>query len=317
MPPPGPVRTAPHAARTPPRKAPSRRSPHRRRPIPVRTAPRAAWPTPVSDAAARRAALEAVLAALPAPSVAVSGGVDSMTLAVIAHRARPGDTRMVHAVSAAVPAQASERVRRYARREGWRLSELDAGEMDDARYRANPANRCFFCKTNLYASMRRVCGEGLVSGTNLDDLGDYRPGLAAAAEHGVRHPYVEAGIDKAGVRALARGLGLSDLAELPAAPCLSSRVETGIAIDPRVLPVINEVEQWLARELSPRTVRCRVRRHGIVVELDAGALAGVDARGHAPLAAAIAARFARVGIEHGVSFERYRMGSAFLRPARA
>ena len=72
----------------------------------------------------------------------------------------------------------------------------------------------------------------IVSGANTGDLGDFRPGLAAAAEHAVRHPYVECGIDKPAVRAIAAGLGLDDLAELPAAPCLSSRVETGIAIDP-------------------------------------------------------------------------------------
>jgi len=256
-----------------------------------------------------------VLVAMPAPGVAVSGGVDSMTLAVIAHRVRPADARMVHAVSAAVPVAASERVRRYAAREGWRLTELDAGEMHDPHYRANPANRCFFCKTNLYGAMQRACGDGLISGTNLDDLGDYRPGLAAAAEHGVRHPYVEAGIDKQGVRALARSLGLDDLAELPAAPCLSSRVETGIAIDPRVLPVIDDVERWLARALSPRTVRCRLRRGGIVVELDPDTLAGLA--GERDLAARVAARFARVGIRRDVRFEPYRMGSAFLRPAGA
>ena len=283
--------------------------------MPREAGPHARGRTRVSDTAAHRAALEAVLATLPAPAVAVSGGVDSMTLAVVAHRARPGDTRMLHAVSAAVPPQASERVRRYAAREGWRITELDAGEMDDPRYRANPANRCFFCKTNLYATMQRLCGDGLVSGTNLDDLGDWRPGLAAAGDHGVRHPYVEAGIDKAGVRALARDLGLADLAELPAAPCLSSRVETGIAIDPRVLPVINDVEQWLTRELAPRTVRCRLRHGGIVLELDPQTLAALD--GDAGVADAIAAgtaaRFARIGIAGGVRLEAYRMGSAFLR----
>jgi uncharacterized protein len=265
---------------------------------------------------AHRAALEAVLDGLPAVNVAVSGGVDSMTLAVIAHRARPRATRMVHAVSAAVPAHATARVRRYAAAEGWRLTELDAGEMADDRYRANPANRCYFCKTRLYSAMRSECGGPLVSGTNLDDLNDWRPGLAAADAHGVRHPYVEAGIDKPAVRALARGLGLVDLAELPAAPCLSSRVETGIAIDPRVLPVIDEVERWLRGALGPRTVRCRLRRDGVVVELDEAALAKIEGAERERVAAEVVTRFTRIGIRHPVRFARYRMGSAFLRPGQ-
>ena len=267
----------------------------------------------MSDPVDPRAALERVLGAMARVNVALSGGVDSMTLAVIAHRLSPASTRMVHAVSPAVPPQASARVRRYAEREGWTLTELDAGEFADARYRENPANRCFFCKSNLYAAMASECGDALVSGTNLDDLGDYRPGLDAAAEHGVRHPYVEAGIDKPAVRGLARALGLDDLAELPAAPCLSSRIETGIAIDPRVLPVVNEVEQWLGAEIAPATVRCRVRRGGIVVELDAAALDALEPARRTRLGTDIEARFARIELRRRVSFEAYRMGSAFVR----
>ena len=267
----------------------------------------------MTDPHEARAALESVLRTLPALNVAVSGGVDSMTLAVIAHRLAPDATRMVHAVSAAVPPQASERVRHYARREGWRLEELDAGEFADARYRANPANRCYFCKSNLYGAMAGRFRDALVSGTNLDDLGDFRPGLLAAEEHRVRHPYVEAGIHKAGVRDIARSLGLDDLAELPAAPCLSSRIETGIAIDPRVLPVVNDVEQWLTVEIAPRTVRCRVRGEGIVVELDGDALAGLDTTRRAELRSSIAGRFAHIQVHRPVSFAPYRMGSAFLR----
>ena len=181
----------------------------------------------MTGAAAR--ALDRVLTAIGPAGVAVSGGVDSTTLAVVAHRRFPERSSMVHAVSPAVPPEATARVRELARDEGWDLKVIDAGEFQDPDYLANPVNRCFFCKTNLYGTMRRHVSGVLVSGTNLDDLGDYRPGLEAAKRHGVRHPYVEAEIDKAGVRALARHLGLGALAELPAAPCLSSRVETGIA----------------------------------------------------------------------------------------
>ncbi len=269
---------------------------------------------------AQRAALQEVLAGIGDLAVAVSGGVDSMTLAVLAHRTAPERARIYHAVSPAVPPQATERVRTYAGREGWRLQVLDAGEFADPRYRANPANRCFFCKTNLYDSMSRALGPApgvvLLSGTNLDDLGDYRPGLRAAERHAVRHPYVEAGIDKQAVRAIARELGLHDLAELPAAPCLSSRVETGIAIDPAALAAVNDVERLVGAALAVRTVRCRIRHSGVVIELDAAALAAVQAQPDPVLLGDIAQRLAKAGLAHEVAFAPYRMGSAFLHATR-
>ena len=156
---------------------------------------------------------------------------------------------------------------------------IDAGELLDARYVANPVNRCYFCKTNLYSTIAPLADAGvtIVSGTNTDDLGDFRPGLAAAAEHSVRHPYVECGIGKPAIRAIATRLGLDDLAELPAAPCLSSRVETGIAIDPDVLKAIDACERLVRDVTGAATVRCRVRRDAVVVELDDAALADLEA----------------------------------------
>ena len=263
------------------------------------------------------AALERVLGKIGPVAVAVSGGVDSMTLAVVAHRVLGGSATMLHAVSAAVPADATERVVRYARREGWRLERIDAGELHDARYVANPVNRCYFCKTNLYSTIAPLAGAGgtIVSGTNTDDLGDFRPGLAAAAEHAVRHPYVECGIGKSTVRAIAARLGLDDLAELPAAPCLSSRVETGIAIDPAVLKAIDACERMVRNATGAATVRCRVRRAAVVVELDDVALSALDAPARAVLAGELDQRMAAAGVSRTVRFEPYRMGSAFLRPS--
>ena len=180
------------------------------------------------------------LSQLGPAAVAVSGGVDSMTLGVLAHRVNP-NIEIFHAVSPAVPIQATERVKKYASQENWRLKIIDAGEIEDPDYLANPANRCYFCKTNLYDTIVASTSSLVLSGTNTDDLGDYRPGLSAAQEHQVCHPYVECGVSKASLRQIALNLGLTDLHDLPAAPCLSSRIETGITINPNVLPVINEV----------------------------------------------------------------------------
>ncbi len=258
--------------------------------------------------------LEAVLRDIGPLAVAVSGGVDSMTLAVAAHRVLGSHARMVHAVSPAVPEDASGRVRDYANREGWRLDLIDAREFADANYMANPHDRCFYCKTKLYSTMADAVDCVLVSGTNTDDLGDYRPGLRAAAAHGVRHPYVEADLNKEAVRSVARVLALYDLAELPASPCLSSRVETGIAIDPQVLNAIYHAERLVQRELAPRTARCRVRSEAIVIELDAETIRALDTSTAEALRDRIGELLSAAGVEHPVSFQSYRMGSAFLRP---
>ena len=211
-----------------------------------------------------------------------------------------------------MPGEATARVRELAALEAWRLLVVDAGEFADARYRANPANRCFFCKSNLYDALAAQTSRQVLSGANLDDLGEYRPGLDAAREHGVRHPYVEAGMDKAAVRALARELGLREVAELPSSPCLSSRVETGIRIDPAELAAIHEVERRLSSELSPRTVRCRVRAAGVVVELDPATLENLDEARRVVLRGWIADRFPADLARKGVGFAPYRNGSAFL-----
>ena len=259
--------------------------------------------------------LHAVLSDIGPLAVAVSGGVDSMTLAVVAQHVLQGDARMLHAVSPAVPDDASARVRDYAQRQGWRLEIVDAGEFADPNYMANPHNRCFYCKTNLYATMTGAVDCMLVSGTNCDDLGDYRPGLEAAADHGVRHPYVEANMNKTAVREVARELALRDLAELPASPCLSSRVQTGIGIDPKVLGAIYRAEQLVQRELAPQTARCRIRSDAIVIELDAHSMAALDSETAGSLQRQIGGLLSAAGVEHPVSFQHYRMGSAFLRPA--
>jgi pyridinium-3,5-biscarboxylic acid mononucleotide sulfurtransferase len=258
------------------------------------------------------AALDSVLSAMGEVAVAVSGGVDSLTLAAFAHRMPGQCCVMYHAVSPAVPNEATQRTRALAEREGWTLHVIDAGEFGNADYMRNPVNRCFFCKTSLYGSIRPHTAVQIVSGTNLDDLGEYRPGLLAAQEHGVRHPFVEAGLRKNDVRALARQLGLGGVAELPASPCLSSRVETGIAIDPAVLALVHATEQLVAQAIAPKTVRCRVRAAGVVVELDAATLERLDRGEQDALRSRVGDLFAAGGHDRPVAFEPYRVGSAFL-----
>ncbi len=257
-------------------------------------------------------ALESLLSVLrphPALAVAVSGGVDSMVLAYLAHRYGSGRVEAVHAVSAAVPAAATERVRRHALRHGWKLRLIDAGEMADPDYLRNPVDRCFHCKKNLYDSMGAVAGVPTASGTNVDDLSDFRPGLEAARQRGVIHPYVEAGLRKADIYALAQAHGLDDLAALPAQPCLASRIETGIAVDEGALRFIEQAELQLAQLLPGQgALRCRITAAGVVLECDtvpSGAARQALDQWAASFCGPAGRRFAGV--------RPYRRGAAFLR----
>jgi uncharacterized protein len=256
--------------------------------------------------------LRGQLQILGAVGVAVSGGVDSMTLAVVAHRLTTVKPTMFHAVSPAVPEEATERVRRYSAVEGWDLQLFEAGEFADERYLRNPANRCLFCKTNLYDAIATQTSRQLVSGTNTDDLTDFRPGLQAADDHDVRHPWVEAGIGKSGIRTIARQLGLDDLSELPSAPCLSSRIETGIRIEPMTLHFVEDVERELTARLQPRLIRCRVRSDRVVLELDRDTLAALDASARERVRKHIATFWTAKSLLPPVEFAAYRRGSAFL-----
>ena len=259
------------------------------------------------------ARLEGVLRECAPAAIAVSGGVDSMTLAYAAGQCLGEQVAMFHAVSPAVPRVATARVARYAQEQGWDLQTINAHEFDDEQYLANPANRCFFCKHNLYATIVAATPNQVLSGTNLDDLGDWRPGLKAAAEHGVRHPFVEAGIDKAAVRELARHFGLADVAELPSAPCLSSRIETGIPIAARELTFIDATETLIRAAVSSPSVRCRIRRSGIVIELDPATHAVLPPALRDSLRADISALARRHEVDGQISFAPYERGSAFLR----
>lgn len=265
----------------------------------------------MSDRPAGLGELERILLVVDRVAIALSGGVDSMTLAHVAMSAMPVKPLLFHALSSAVPASATVRVRDHAERWGWSLKCVDAGELDDSRYASNPLNRCYFCKSKLYDYIRREWSGPLFSGTNCDDLSDYRPGLIAAKEHDVRHPFVEAGIDKAGIRTIATYLGLDDIAGLPAQPCLSSRIETGIPIDSGSLLLIDQIETRLREVLGPVDVRCRLRKSGLHVEIDGGMFERLDSAMLREVGGMVQNHGARVGIAFG-GIAPYVRGSAFV-----
>ena len=242
-------------------------------------------------------------------AIAVSGGLDSMVLAhVTKNHARTAMTA-VHALSPAVPRSATVRVQDHAMRFGWILHLIDAGEMVDPEYRNNPVNRCFYCKSHLYERIAAVTGLRIASGTNVDDLGDYRPGLEAARQHNVVHPYVEAGLHKADIYAMATLFGLKDLSVLPAQPCLASRIETGICVDEAALGFIENAESVLL-DLLPEAgaIRCRITAQGVYVECETLPL-GADRE-------LVERRIGALCMDEGRRFagvRSYRRGAAFLR----
>lgn len=212
------------------------------------------------DLAAKRDALLGVLAAMPAAAVALSGGVDSGLVAKAAAVALGDRAVAVTADSPSVARSELHAARELAAAVGIRHLIVSPDEFADPAYRANAGDRCYHCKSHLYAAVAALpdlAGFVVCSGANLDDLGDYRPGLTAAAERGVRHPLQEAGFTKAEVRAVARWWGLPN-ADKPAAPCLSSRLAPGVEVTPERTARVEAAEAIL-RQLG--VTDCRVRYH--------------------------------------------------------
>ena len=256
--------------------------------------------------------LESLLGELAPVRIAVSGGVDSMTLAILAGRVLGSKSTVIHAVSPAVPAEATQRVRQVSSIEGWTLHVIDSGEFADESYLANPYNRCFHCKTNLYHGITALAQGTILSGANIDDLGDYRPGLRAASDYGVLHPFVACHVDKRTIRALCQYLGYPDIAQLPGAPCLASRMETGLRIEAGVLAFIHQVEREITEALRPEVVRCRVRHESVTIELDPETLDAVANGGESAWQSHIAVLARKLGLPETVRFEPYQRGSAFV-----
>jgi pyridinium-3,5-biscarboxylic acid mononucleotide sulfurtransferase len=224
------------------------------------------------------AKLRADLRARPSLAVAFSGGVDSSLLLAVAVEVLGTRVLAVTGVSPSLAEDQLDQARRVARELGVAHRELGTAELDRADYRANDRNRCFFCKHELYGRMRDALGAEwpvVADGTNADDLGDHRPGREAARAAGVISPLAEAQLAKADIRALSRHYGLVT-AELPASPCLASRLPYGTAVTAARLGAVERGEAALRRE---GLVEFRLRHFGETARLEVAAaeLASLDA----------------------------------------
>jgi uncharacterized protein len=240
--------------------------------------------------------------------VAYSGGIDSTLVLKVAHDVLGQQAVAVTAVSPTFPGIELDVARRVASEIGAPHLSVETDQLEIPDFVRNDARRCYHCKTDLYqklGKLRQTMGLGVtVDGTNLDDLGDDRPGIAAAREWGVRSPLVEAELSKADVRELAGKLSLSNW-DKPAAACLSSRIPRGIAITRETLTRVEEAEALLFRE-GLRQVR--VRDHDEIARIELGradfqAMCDEDRR------ARVSARFKELGFRFvTLDLEGYRRG---------
>ena len=200
--------------------------------------------------------------------VAYSGGVDSSYVAYIANEELGSSAVCITGQSASLPAYQRDEIDRVVEKFGFQHELIDTEELENPNYQANNSNRCFFCKDELYGKLETVAQtrgiKFIVDGSTVDDLGDFRPGRQAAAQHAVRSPLIEVGLSKSEVRELSRRAGLPTW-DKPASPCLSSRIAYGTTVTIERLSKVDRGEEIL-REFGFREFR--VRHHDQLVRLE-------------------------------------------------
>lgn len=264
---------------------------------------------PPMNTIAKEERLRELFRELESVIVAYSGGVDSSYVAYVANEELGSRAVCITGQSASLPAYQRAEIDRVVERFGFQHELIDTEELENPAYRANDSNRCFFCKDELYSKLESVARtrgiKSIVDGSTVDDLGDFRPGRQAAAQHSVRSPLIEVGLSKSEVRELSRKATLPTW-DKPASPCLSSRIAYGTTVTIERLSKVDRGEEIL-REFGFREFR--VRHHDQLVRLEI-AQAEMDRVLRKDLLDELAKRFRELGFKYvTLDLDGFRSGS--------